>query len=223
MPDLSAAVVFLSCDKAPYTEALPVAQTLLKTWWPDRRWPIHTIVASARSAREPGASGFVIHTGTGVAHWGAAVAKGCGMLTEEWLLLVEDDYFATARWDTDVLDGVVVLAAARGAQYARVCPTPGPSENTWRGGGCGVHVVGDPYRFSLQACWVRREYLARCAKDFDNPWDFELGQPGDLDAEHLSVERSVRPVSYTEALKRGKATEDGRKACEAVGIAWPWV
>ncbi len=176
---------------------------LMDKWWPDRPWPLRVCV--------------------GDEHWGESVAKFCASIREDWLLVLMDDYWLQdVLVDTNGLEHCLRVAEQSGAQYVRVQPTPGPSEpKQLHALKIGEHRIADPYRCSLQAAWWRREYLARVAAKYANPWAFELQQEGDPTALHLSVIRSFRPMSYTEGLKRGEWLPDGERACAQAGVDWP--
>lgn len=203
MSSPSASLVIASVAKPPYAESLRITQALIRHHWPDNPWPPIALVA------EPGES------------WGAALCRGLRRVASDYVLVWMDDYWVTEPPDTEKLHEALLFAYHREAPYCRVVPTPGPDEGAWRLCGVGPHAFNAPYRFSLQAAWVRKDYLMRCAIGFEDPWSFELRQPGLATEEHLSVHRDVRPLSYCEGLKRGKWTEAGQAACEAAGIPWP--
>lgn len=212
----SVSVVAFSCDR--YNDAWKPFAALLARFWPDRPWPL-MLVTNEISAQIPGLR--VVATGADVG-WGAAAARALEAMREELVLVLMEDYFALAPWDTPFLDRAAKEAFADPkVAYLRLAPVPPPSRAT-DGLPWGPHDPGTPYRFSLQASLVRRNYFIERVRKRRTPWEFELCEPGDPERIHLSVLSGVSPCPYTIAIRRGHIWQDEAiRHCQTLGIACP--
>lgn len=211
-------VLILGCDRAPYHRVWDVMHRALDLCWPARPWPVYL----ATQQRADGFPGWTtVRTGAPTAQWGRHVVAATRLIKHRWLLVLMDDYLASAPWDDGELRRLAQVVDARSGKYLRVVPTPGPDILT-SDPGVGIHSYGMPYRASLQPCLFDREYLARLAGDCDSPWNFETFQPGDRQELHLSVVRENRPLSYCNGLVRGVWQDDAAALCARHGWRDPF-
>lgn len=212
----SVCVVAFSCDR--YNDAWKPFAGLLERFWPDRPWPL-ILVANETRAEIPGLR--VVTTGTDIG-WGHAAARALEAISSDLVLVLMEDYFALARWDTDFLMRAAQEAFSdKRVQYLRLTPVPPPSRSM-DGMPWGPHDPGTAYRFSLQASLVRRTYLMERVQKRRTPWEFELCETGDLEQVHLSVISGLSPCPYTIAIRRGHVWQDeALRHCAALGIRCP--
>ncbi len=209
------AVVVLSCGAAPYSHCWQPCADLLNKFWPDRPWPL--VLATDRYRGEVTGYDRILETGADQKSWGRNASAAMRMLKERRVLLLLDDFWATGPWDQAMLDRCLGWMEGKDAWYFRVAPTPGPDVIT--DPNYGICSPGARYRTSLQPAFWEAEYLARIAHPVDDPWSFELHHNGEPRALHLSVTVSNRPLSYTEALKRGKWRDEAIELAERE-VAW---
>jgi len=212
----SVCVIAFSCDR--YNDAWRPFAKLLARFWPDRPWPL-LIVTNEMSAEIDGLE--VVTTGTDVG-WGPAAVRALEAVSADLVLVLMEDYFALSPWDTAFL-----VRAARDAfkdpkvVYLRLAPVPPPSRAT-DGLPWGPHDPGTPYRFSLQAALVRRQYLIDRVRKRKTPWEVELCESGDAESIHLSVISGLSPCPYTIAIRRGHVWQDeALQHCARLGIVCP--
>lgn len=211
----SVRVVAFSSDR--YSDAWKPFAKLLERFWPDRPWPL-VIVTNEVGAEIPGL--HVITTGTDIG-WGEAAARALESVPEEIVLVLMEDYFALAPWDTPFLIRALEAFSDDRVQYLRLSPVPPPSR-PMDGLPWGPHDPGSPYRFSLQASLVRRNYLTERARKRKTPWEFELCETGDPERVHLSVVSGISPCPYTIAIRRGHIWQnEALLHCASLGIVCP--
>ena len=211
------AVVFLACGRRPFDACWQPAVSLLRKMWPGCPWPVY-LVPNKLTTSVDGLDGMY-ETGAPLREWGRHVVATCRMIRERRILVLMDDYFASAPWDGAGLVEAVRLMDRKAAWYSRVVPTPAGDvviDEQWT-----ICSPGTAYRCSLQPAFWEREYLGRLARDVATPWAFELDQNGESGALHLSTTRSYRPLSYVNALISGQHNHEANALCEREGVPWP--
>ena len=207
MPDCS--VLILSCDR--YRDLWPPVTTLFNRYWPDCPWPKYL----ASDMPPPACEGFV-PLGAGVTglDWSSVLQRVLAQIPTSHVLLFLDDFFLTARADTDAVHAVWAEMQRLHAGHVRLVPHPRLLRAVPGSGLLGEHVPGLPYRACLQAGFWRRCLLESLLRTGESPWQFEVAGSARSEA---TAERFLaawhNPVPYFDVLERGKWLPRGVRLC----------
>ena len=205
----SCALLVLSCDK--YRDLWPAVTTLFNRYWPDCPWPKYLA-----SDLPPPAYAEFTPLGAGVAglDWSSLLQRVLTQLSADHVLLFLDDFFLTARADTEAVRAVWAEMQRLHAGHVRLVPHPRLLRAVPGSGLVGEHVPGLPYRACLQAGFWRRSLLASLLSAGESPWQFEVA--GSLRSEataELFLAAWRNPVPYIDVLERGKWLPRGVRLC----------
>lgn len=216
-----------------YRDTWEPMHRLLDTYWPDCPWPIRVVtdIRPGDAGEDPFApfpGGIAVGRDRG---WtGNLVAALRDRDARSVILLLQDDFFLTARVRTDVLHAAARLVASDPeVGCLRLYPCPGPADGVERGEVLGLPWgevwPGEAYRISCQAALWRVGYLRRALACGTTAMEFELTGSQRCGAWPERVLGLLRgnplpwPLEYLcSGITRGRWNPDALRLMEANGI-----
>lgn len=211
-------IVVVSCDR--YSDLWEPWWKLFKKFWPDCPWPVTLVTDYAekvnRFRRYKFSDVRTMRPGPASAdEWGSILREALSEMTDEKILLVQEDFLLSGRVDNEVVRCAI---ERNDANCIRLMPCPGPDFAYSRFFG---RIADDaPYRVSCQAAVWDRLHLIGLLKDVTSPADFELKPGRDTGGYYLSVYReNYWPFPYiNSAISRGEWDPNALKLCSENGI-----
>ena len=106
--------------------------------------------------------------------WSDSVLRHVEQITEDYVLLMLDDFFLRARVSTPLIEKLLRELKSVNGAMVRLLPRPPPAAAPSPGRCTSECAPGEPYRACVQAAiWRRADLLAMLRPD-ESIWDFEL-------------------------------------------------
>lgn len=200
------ALLVSSCDA--YSDLWRPFFTLMERYWPDLPFPVYLGTGRLSFASEDGRINTLYSEGG--RDWSRCMIDYLSAMSEEYVLVMLDDFFLRRRVDMEMIRKCIDYASRNDAIQIRLIPRPEPTHRIKGEHLIGECEVGSPYRLCTQAAlWNRRTLLA-LLKPGESIWEFE--RKGNLRAENYktgfySVWEPVLPYKWRFAhhvVEKGK-------------------
>lgn len=215
LPRSPVAVFICSADNR--RDVLERTLPSLIKFWPDCPYPIY---AGLNSRGRPLSVGTPLIAPA--SQWHRESAQQLAQITEDYLIVILDDFLFRAPVDQARLSALVAGVVAQDLAYLRLVPL-GRSLPARLSGrrppqlqpGIELIRARRPFYSSLQIAVWRREHLLSMLQQPQSIWEFEHRW---VPAVHCAI-RDRPPIAYRHLVERGRWLPDARSLLQRAGLA----